>query len=413
MRILFLTQYYPPEVGAPQNRLSELAVRFHQGGNQVEVLTAMPNYPSMRIFPGYRGKWHLREELDGITIYRSWIFVTSRPSVFLRLMVYFSFVISSLYVGLFRLKRFDLILCESPPLFLGITAWLLKKAKRAKLLFNVSDLWPESAEKLGLVTNRFFLRISRQLEEALYRGSDLISGQTQGIVANIEARMPEKRVFWLKNGVDLSVYSPGKGNPGWRSECGFDPGDFILFYGGILGYAQGLEVILNAAARFTAGERIRFVIAGEGPLKKELMAQAADMGLTNVNFLPAYPKNRMPDVISEIDASVIPLRKLDLFKGAIPSKIFEILAMGKPLLLGVEGEAKTLFIDEGRCGLAFPPEDDGALAEVVRQLGQNRELYDGLAGNAYLYVSQRFDRDLIFSEFQQFIQSNLDGGGKR
>lgn len=413
MRILFLTQYYPPEVGAPQNRLSELAVRFHRAGNQVEVLTAMPNYPSMRIFQEYRRKWYLREEMDGITIHRSAIFVTRRPSVFLRLVVYFSFVVSSLWVGLFHLKRFDLIFCESPPLFLGMTAWLLKKAKRARLLFNVSDLWPESAEKLGLVTNRFFLRISRSLEEALYRGSDLITGQTQGIVANIATRMPEKRIFWLKNGVDLTVYSPGKETPGWRKECGFDPGDFIVFYGGILGYAQGLEVILKAAARFRAGERIRFVLAGEGPLKKELMAQAADMGLSNVTFLPAYPKNRMPDVISEIDASVIPLRKLDLFKGAIPSKIFEILAMGKPLLLGVEGEAKTLFIDEGRCGIAFPPEDDGALAEAVRQLNQNKELYGVLAGNAYLYVSQKFDRDLIFSEFQQFIQSNLDGGGKR
>ncbi|MBN1199454.1 MAG: glycosyltransferase family 4 protein [Bacteroidales bacterium] len=412
MKILFLTQYYPPEVGAPQNRLSELAVRFHRAGHHVQVLTAMPNYPSMKVFPGYRGKWHVREAMEGVTIHRSAIFVTKGQSVPLRLLVYFSFVFSSLWVGLFNLKRVDLIICESPPLFLGISAWIMKKIKGAKLLFNVSDLWPESAEKLGLVTNRFFLKISRLLEEFLYRGSDLISGQTQGIVANISSRMPQKKVFWLKNGVDLSVYSPLKGNPGWRKELGFTPDDFIVFYGGILGYAQGLEVILKAAREVAAGETVRYVLAGEGPLKQALMDQAVSWELTNVTFLPAYPKNRMPDVISEIDVSVIPLRRLDLFRGAIPSKLFEILAMRKPVVLGVEGEAKTLFIDQGHCGIAFIPEDAGSLAEAVRRLQCDKDLYNELAGNAYLYVSENFNRDQIFLDYQQFIQSNLDGGTK-
>lgn len=412
MRILFLTQYYPPEVGAPQNRLSELVVRFHHAGHHVEVLTAMPNYPSMKVFHGYRGKWRVKEEMDEVTIHRSAIFVTQSQSLLLRLLVYFSFVFSSLWVGLFNLKRFDLILCESPPLFLGISAWILKKFKGANLLFNVSDLWPESAEKLGLVTNRFFLRISRSLEEFLYRGSDLISGQTQGIVATISSRMPQKKVFWLKNGVDLSIYSPGKGKPGWREECGFAPDDFIVFYGGIMGYAQGLEVILKAAHEFEAGEKVRFVLAGEGPRKQDLMDQAVNRKLTNVTFLSAYPKNRMPDVISEIDISVIPLRRLDLFRGAIPSKLFEVLAMGKPILLGVEGEAKTLFIDQGNCGIAFIPEDAGSLSKAVRQLHRDKDLYKELAGNTYLYVSENFNRDQIFLDYQQFIQSNLDGGNK-
>ncbi|MBE0648270.1 MAG: glycosyltransferase family 4 protein [Bacteroidales bacterium] len=410
MRILFLTQYYPPEVGAPQNRLSELAIRFHRAGDHVEVLTAMPNYPFMKVFEGYQGKWLVREEVDGVTVNRTWIFASKSQSVPIRLLVYFSFVFSSLVVGLFQLKRFDLIICESPPLFLGISAWMIKLVKRTKLLFNVSDLWPESAEKLGLVTNRFFLRISKSLEEFLYRKSDLISGQTQGIVKNISSRMPEKKVFWLKNGVDLTYYSPEKGIPGWREENGFGADDFVAFYGGILGHAQGLEVILKAAVELADEKRIKFVIAGEGPLKKELMDQSEHLGLANVTFLPAYPKQRMPDVISEIDISIIPLRKLDLFLGAIPSKIFESLAMGKPILLGVEGEAKELFINQGYCGLAFKPEDPASLTEELRLLFSDKALYDRLSKNAYFYVSENFNRDKIFVDFKQFIQLYLNEG---
>ncbi|MFH1296898.1 MAG: glycosyltransferase family 4 protein [Bacteroidota bacterium] len=408
MRILFLTQYYPPEVGAPQNRLSELAIRFRRAGNHVEVLTAMPNYPFMKLFDGYKGKWYIREEMDGVIIHRAAVFVHQSQSILMRLLVYFSFVLSSIWVGFFNLKRFDLIICESPPLFLGISAWILKKLKGAKLLFNVSDLWPESAEKLGLVTNRFLLMISRSLETFLYRHSDLISGQTQGIVRNISTRVPQKPCFWLKNGVDLSFYSPGKGKAGWREELGFSNEDFIVFYGGILGHAQGLEVMLEAARVLSHDPRLKFVIAGEGPLKRALTDQAEQWGLSSVTFLPAYPKNRMPDVIREIDVSIVPLRKLDLFLGAIPSKIFENLAMGKPVLLGIAGEAKELFVDRGECALAFTPEDADDLVRAITEIRMEPDLYDRLSKNAYIYVSEYFDREKIFLDFQRFIEKNLN-----
>jgi len=407
MRILFLTQYYPPEVGAPQNRFSELAVRFSREGHHVEVLTAMPNYPFMKVFEGYRGKWYLQEEVEGVPIHRAWIFARKSPSIFLRLLTYFSFVFSSFWIGWTRLKQVDLIICESPPLFLGITACLLKRCKRAKLLFNVSDLWPESAEQLGLVQNRLFLRISKWLEEFLYRKSDLISGQTQGIIQNISSRYPDKPYFWLKNGVDLSFYNIDQIPSGWRKEMGFLPDDFIAFYGGILGYAQGLEVILLAAKSFQHDPGVKFVIAGDGPLKDELMEQAAEMDLQNVIFKAAYPKSKMPEVIKGVDVSIIPLRKLDLFKGAIPSKIFENLAMKKPVLLGLEGEAKALFVDEGKCGIAFTPEDAASLAAAIQKIRSDKALYNELSENAYIYVSENFNRDMIFLDLQQFIQLHL------
>ncbi|MFH1161340.1 MAG: glycosyltransferase family 4 protein [bacterium] len=411
MNILFLTQYYPPEVGAPQNRISELAVRFRKEGNEVEVLTAMPNYPHMEVFEGYRGRWYLKEEADGVTIHRAAIFVTKNTRVWFRLMTYFSFVFTSFWVGWTRLKRFDLIICESPPLFLGITAVLLKRLKGAKLVFNISDLWPESAEKLGLIKNRFFLRISTTLEEFLYRNSDLITGQTQGIIRNISARFPEKNYFWLKNGVDLNFYRSGSVVSDWRKEEGISPDDFIVFYGGILGYAQGLEVVLQAARMLEGEPGIRFILAGEGPVKSGLMRIARDWNLANVTFLPAFPKSRMPEVIHAINVSVIPLKKLELFRGAIPSKIFENLAMKKPILLGVEGEAKALFIDEGQCGLAYTPEDAADLVRQLLRIRDDRALYHRLSENAYIYAVEHFDREQIFRDFQEFLQRYLNATG--
>jgi len=411
MNILFLTQYYPPEVGAPQNRISDLAARFTKEGDQVEVLTAMPNYPKMAIMEGYRGKWYLREEADGVIIHRSAIVVTGNMRIWYRLLTYFSFVATSLWTGWRRVKFVDLIVCESPPLFLGITAVILKRIKNAKLVFNVSDLWPESAEQLGLVKNRFFLRLATRFEEFLYRNSDFITGQTQGIIRNISSRFPAKKYFWLKNGADLDFYKYGRATPDWRKEKSIPSDDFVVFYGGIIGYAQGLEVLLKAARLLEVEPWIRFIIAGEGPVKSGLMETASEWNLVNVTFLPAFPKSKMPEVLQSINVSVIPLKKLELFRGAIPSKIFENLAMKKPILLGIEGEAKTLFIDEGRCGLAYAPEDAGDLAKQIQRLKTDRELYRRLSENAYIYAISHFNREKIFHDFQAFLQQNLNEGG--
>lgn len=404
MKILILTQYFPPEVGAPQNRLFELAVRLQQKGTEITVLTAMPNYPKMEIHEGYSGKWHTYEIMSDLKVHRSWIYVSKKKSIGIRLMNYFSFVFSSLFIGLFKLGRYDFILCESPPLFLGITAYLLKKFKGSKLIFNVSDLWPESAEKLGLVTNKFFLNISTKLEEFLYRNSELITGQTQGIVKNISSRFPDKRVYWLPNGVNLSYYNLESVHTNWREENGFAPDDFILLYAGIIGHAQGLEVILKAAEILSMQPKIKFVLQGSGPEKNMLLELQQRLRLKNVFFFEAVGKDKMPQVVKAIDVAVIPLKKLDLFLGAIPSKIFENLAMKKPILLGVEGEAKDLFIDKGNCGLAFEPENFKDLAQRTLELYYSREKITELGENGYKYVEQFFTRDKIANAFWDEIK---------
>lgn len=406
MKILILTQYFPPEVGAPQNRLFELAVRLKQKGADISVLTAMPNYPQMQVHEAYKGKFYHYENMNGLHVHRSWIYVTKSKGIFKRLLNYFSFVKTSFWVGLFKLDTFDYILCESPPLFLGITAYALKTIKGAKLIFNVSDLWPESAEKLGLVSNKFFLRSATKLEEFLYKRSDLISGQTQGIVKNISTRFPDKKVYWLPNGVDLSYYKAETVKTNWRQENKLSGDDFILLYAGIIGHAQGLEVVVHAANQLKEHSKIKFIVVGSGPEKEKLIQLKQELNTENVLFFDAVTKKEMPAIVSATDVAVIPLKRLDLFKGAIPSKIFENLAMKKPILLGVEGEAKELFIDEGNCGLAFIPEDPDDLAKKTLELYNNRSTLKQLGENGYKYVEQKFTRDKIANEFWNFILMN-------
>jgi glycosyltransferase involved in cell wall biosynthesis len=311
LKITILTHYFPPEVGAPQNRLFELAVRLTKQGHEITVLTAMPNYPSMKIHKAYKGKWFVEEEIEGMRILRSAIFVSESKSIILRLLNYFSFVFSALFYGTVKLKKHDFLLVESPPLFLGITGYLLSRFKRAKLLFNVSDLWPESAEKLGIITNKTLLRLATVLEEFLYRKSALITGQTQGIVQDIQRRFPSKHVHWLPNGVDLTYFEAGTVSSE-KGRFGLNDDEMIFSYAGIIGHAQGLELILHVAEQLKDSHpRIKFCFLGSGPVKSELIELKEKLGLTNVLFLDLIPKSDMPVYIASTDVALIPLKKLE------------------------------------------------------------------------------------------------------
>lgn len=408
MKLLILTQYFPPEIGAPQNRLYELALRLQKKGVEISVLTAMPNYPQMKIHQNYKGKCYCKETLNELKIHRAWIYVSQSKSIISRLLNYFSFVISAFFIGAFKLKKQDVLMVESPPLFLGITAYFLAKLKGAKLLFNVSDLWPESAEKLGIISNKFLLSMATKLEEVCYKKSSLISGQTQGIVNNISTRFPNKNVYWLKNGVDINFYDVNKEieKDAWKNENNYSNEDFILFYGGIIGHAQGLEVILNAAKKLEEYKNIKFVLLGNGPEKEKLIKLRDELKLTNLRFFDAVQKSEMQRIIMSTNATIIPLKRLDLFKGAIPSKIFENLALKKPIILGVEGEAEELFIKQGKCGVSFIPEDSEDLAKQILKLYNDRNLVVELGENGLKYVSENFNRDKIAEEFYNQI-SNL------
>jgi len=402
MKLLILTQYFPPETGAPQYRLYELAMRLQSKGVNVDVLTAMPNYPKMEIFEAYKGKSYVKEDISGLTVYRSKIFVSKSKGIFKRLLNYFSFVFTS-YVRGRKLGDYDYVLCESPPLFLGYSATRLAKKLNAKLIFNVSDLWPESAEKLDLVSNQFFLKMAYNLEAKLYKKSYLITGQTQGIVKSISERFPEKEVYWLPNGVDVNNYDPKLiETTGFRQKYGIAESDIVFFYGGILGHAQGLELIVNVAPRFV-NQPVKFILMGSGPEKDMLLTLYKKNGGDNVIFADPVGRTELGALIKEIDVSLVPLRKLDLFLGAIPSKIFEILAMEKPILLGVDGEAKELFIDSGDAGWFFDPENVDDLENKISYILQNKHEIEQKGFNGRAYVSEHFNRETIVNKFYDFL----------
>lgn len=403
MKLLILTQYYPPEIGAPQNRLHELAVRLKASGMEVEVLTAMPNYPRMEIQEEYK-KGAIREEvIDGIPVKRAKIYVSKSKKIIPRLLNYFSFVWTSYWKGR-SFKDVDYLMVESPPLFLGYSAIRLSKKLKAKMIFNVSDLWPESAEKMGIVTNSTMLKMAYRLEKKCYRKARLVTGQTQGIVDNIKGRFPETKVHWLPNGVDISFYDPSKIQPSnFRNEIGANDSDVVFFYGGIIGHAQGLETVLEAAKLVENHPEIKIVLQGAGPVKDELLQLNEKLGLKNVIFRDPVAKAEMPGILKGVDVALVPLRKLDIFMGAIPSKIFEAQSMEIPLLLGVGGEAKLHFIDNAKAGRYYEPENAQEMADEMIHLASDAERLKAMGTNARTYVSENFSRNTIAEELRQVL----------
>lgn len=356
----------------------------------------MPNYPQYEIYEAYRGKSYCVETMNGITVHRSSIFVSRNKSILNRLRNYFSFVLSSAIRGSRHLGHFDFLLCESPPLFLGYSALFLARRKKAKLIFNVSDLWPESAEKLGVVTNSLLLRMAYRLEARLYKRSVLVTGQTQGICANIKQRFPGVKTYWLPNGADLKYYDPALTVPvDWRRQNGFADTDVLFLYAGIIGMAQGLEIILQAASQLREQANLKFILLGSGPEKEKLLSLKQSLQLHQVYFFDAIPKSEMPAVLKAVNAAIIPLRKLDLFLGAIPSKLFETLSMQVPVLLGVDGEARQLFVEQGKCAVYFEPEHTGELVKAIELIVQDPAYATELGKNGRRFVETHFNRDRI------------------
>lgn len=404
MKILFLTQYCPPEVGAPQNRIFEFAKKLKEFGHEVSILTAMPNYPKGEIFEEYKGKKTCIEEIDGIKIVRTSIYASKDKSFAKRLRNYLSFTFSSVISGSSLIPNQDVIIVESPPLFLGWSGLVLSKRKKAKFVFNVSDLWPESAIKLDVLHNKLFIKLSYMLEEYCYRKADAVTGQTKGIVNNIIGRGFDKsKVHLLTNGVDTSFFGKENRDESFRIDNGIDD-KFSVCYAGILGLAQGLEVIIRAADILRDYKDISFLLIGEGPEKEKLINLVKEKNLTNVKFIKVQPKKNMPKIIASVDATIIPLKKLDIFKGALPSKMYEALASELPIILAVEGEAKKL-IEEAKAGIPVEPENGEAIAEAVLKLYNDEVLRKNMGNNGRNYVIENYSRDKITRKLENILMN--------
>ncbi len=404
-KIIILTQYYPPEHGAPQNRLHDLAKRMKEAGHQITVLTALPNYPKGEIFPAYRGKFYLKEELDGIEVMRCWILPSKKKSTVRQLLCYFSFVLSSVLVGLFKLKPAGLLVCESPPLFLGATALFLAFAKSAKLIMNISDLWPESAVQLGMLKPGPTLFVLEWFEKLLYKKSALVMCQTEGIVEGVKKRLAKARTFLLPNGVDLETFKRHPRDANFAKQHGLPEGAFIVGYAGNHGRSQALSQILDAAKiiQNSATALLLFALFGDGPEKEELMKKTKEMGLKNVRFFDSVPREMMPDLLSNFDLALVPLKNIDIFDGARPSKIFELMGVQLPFIFCGKGEGAEIAEKSGGATVV-PPEAPEKLADAIIEFAKlPQDKRTEMGKKARKFAEMNFDRAKIAEDFMNII----------
>lgn len=402
MRIGILTQYYKPEIGAPQARLSELARWFKARGHEVFVLTAMPNYPQGRLYKGYGGVYR-REELDGIQVIRTYIYPTKSVKFHKRLANYFSFVISSVLAGIPALPRLDYLITESPPLFLGISGYLLSRFKKARWIFNVSDLWPESAVQLGIVREGWALKLARALERFCYRKAFLVTCQSVEILDDIQQRFPHLSCYHLSNGVDTEIFRPEHRSSDVRSEL-FEGRPFVAVYAGLHGIAQGLGQLLEGAGQMQEFPEFFMFFFGEGPEKSSLMQKAESLNLNNIRFMDPVPHQRMPLVMASVDLAMIPLKQR--LPGAVPSKLYEAMSSGTPVVLMAEGEAASIVM-EAQAGVVVNPGDVQGLARNLRELLGDKDRLREMGKNGRKAALAGFDRKTIANAFVDFLENQV------
>ena len=406
MKVLLITQYYPPEMGAAPQRLSYLARSLAESGHTVTVLTALPNYPTGKIFDEYKGRFLVEEHTNGLRIVRTWLVVTKSKGFFLRILNYCSFSVLSFFVAAWKVGLQDVVIVESPPLFVGPSAFLVSRLKGARFVLNVSDLWPESAVALGMLRSARLIRIATLLEEFLYRKAHLITAQSEGIVTSIRSRLPDSPIALIPNGADVSAACPQSAElrRSMRDEFGFNE-YFVAGYVGLLGLAQGLEAVLESARFLSKFPKIVIAFVGDGPEEPRLKSITQESGLKNVRFLPAQPASRMPEVLSTLDVALVPLKRHPLFKGTLPSKMFVAMGAAIPIVGSVEGEARAVIV-KSQGGICVEPENASQIAEAILQLYRDPELRKSLGENGRRYVTKHFNRRDAARKFEQFLRAS-------
>lgn len=393
MRILYLSQYFPPEVGATQTRAYEMAQGLLRAGHHVTMLAEVPNHPEGIIRPDYRGKFWVRESLDGMDVIRVWVKTAPVKTFKTRMLFYLSYMLNALLAGLLLARgRYNAIYATSPPLFVGAAALALSYLRRIPLVFEVRDLWPESAVALGELHNPRFIRWATWLEEACYRRARRIVVVTEGMRTRLlERGIPAVKLALIPNGANTELFQPQPA-AGQQRRADLSLQDkFLIVYAGIHGIAQGLETVLYAADRLRARPRVHFLFIGEGPRKAELLALKAELDLPNVTMLAAQPRETMPAYFSAANVALVPLRRLELFKGALPSKIFDAWACACPVLMSIDGEARAV-LERAQGGVFFPPEDVGALVSAIEELAADPAACRRMGENGRRFVEAHYSR---------------------
>lgn len=404
MHILFLTDNFPPEVNAPATRTFEHCREWVKAGQQVTVITCAPNFPKGKIFEGYRNRLLGRETMAGIDVLRVWTYISANEGFLKRTIDYATFM-NAVVPAVLKVRNVDIIVATSPQLFAPLAALLVSRIKGCPYVFELRDLWPESIRAVGAMKNERILGWLETLELALYRRSAAIVSVTNAFVDNLERRgITRDKTHVVTNGADLSRFTPSRRDTALADRLGLKE-KFVAGYVGTHGMAHGLTTLLEAA-RLAAVDpslaHVRFLFLGDGAEKVSLVALSREMGLTNVVFLESVPRDQVAAYWSLLDVSIIHLKRTPLFETVIPSKLFECMAMGIPVLHGVAGESAEIVVREGN-GLVFEPESAAALVEGIRKLANNGALRASLSERGQ-QAARKYDRKALAIEMLGVIE---------
>lgn len=403
MRVLFISQYFPPEMGAPAARTYELARRWVACGADVTVVTAIPNHPDGIVPAAYRERRLYEEHTDGIRVLRTWIYAAANRGFWRRSLNYTSFMFSSLAQGVRRAGPADVVIATSPQFLVGISGWTASKILGAPFVFEVRDLWPDSIAELGVLREGNVLRFLRRIEMMLYRHAARVVGVAHSTHDELVRRgVDPGKVVIIPNGADGQVFRQLEKYNGIRENLELGR-KFVVSYVGTHGMAHGLDTVLDCADRLRSNDNIAFLFVGDGAEREGLMRRARELRLDNVHFVGVQPRERIPDYLATSDVSLVPLRRKPLFEKVLPSKLFEIMGCSRPVILGVEGEAREA-VEDARAGLCVRPEDPGHMAEAILRLYEDPQLATELGSNGRSYVRRNFCRDQLARTYLDLLR---------
>jgi glycosyltransferase involved in cell wall biosynthesis len=403
VRILFLSHYFPPEVNAPASRTFEHCRVWAAHGHDVSVLTCVPNHPAGRVYPGYRNRIAQRANMAGINVYRLLTFIAPNRG-FIRRTINYSFYMVMCVLAAPFLPRPDIVISTSPQFFCGLAGYLVSRIKRVPWVLEIRDIWPESIVAVGVMKKSVWIRFLEWLESFAYRKADHIVAVTDSFRDHIEARGGRRdKITVIKNGVDLSFFSPNAAASDVAEELGLSR-KFVVSYVGTHGVSHGLETVLEAAHILHNTPEVVFLFVGDGARRASLLRQRDEMELTNVIMLEQQPKVRMPGIWSATAVSLVLLRDQPLFRSVIPSKIFESMAMMKPIILGVRGESQGI-IEASGAGISIQPESARELAQAVRQLLRDPALRERMGRAGREWVEAHSDRNVLAQQFEDLLMT--------
>jgi colanic acid biosynthesis glycosyl transferase WcaI len=407
MNILFLADNFPPEHNAQASRVYERACYWVRWGHQVTVVTCSPNFPEGKVYPGYRNRWRQVEQIDGIRVVRVKTFIAPNAGTVLRIIDFLSFMVSSFVAGLFE-RRPDVLAATSPQFFVAVAGCVLAMVRRCPFVLEVSDLWPASIVAVGAMKQNVALRGLESVEMFLYRRAAVIVTLTASFKRNLVRRgVDERKVHVVINGVDLSRYAPRPRDPEFGRSRNLSDTDFVVGYVGTHGMAHALTNVLDAAD-LLRDQGIRFLFVGAGAEREKLIAEAERRRLHNVIFVPAQTKEMMPIVWSVCDVALVHLKNTPLFETVIPSKLFEAMGMGKPVLLASpEGEASCIIKREHN-GLCVPAENPQQLATAVLSLKNSPALVSELSRRSFDAATQ-YSRERQAHHMMRLIETAKPG----